>query len=224
MPVNGLLRFSAAVDRLNDRIGNWIQWLTLFMVIVGAVNALLRYATRYAGVSLSSNAFIDLQWYMFSLVFLLGAAWGVNHGAHVRVDVMYERLSARTQAVIDLLGTVLFLVPFSLVMLYVSWPPVRNSWSIRETSPDPGGLARYPIKTVILICFALLVLQGLSEAIKKVAVLTGHDGDGDPDLGGTQSGHVDPRPAGTGHPPDPDATASADSPADTDADSNPEPS
>ena len=188
LPVNGLLRFSGAVDRMNDKIGSWIQWLTLFMIIVGAVNALLRYATRFAGVSLSSNAFIDLQWYMFSLVFLLGAAWGLNNGAHVRVDVWYERLRPRTQAIIDLAGHVLFLIPFSLVMLYVSWPPVRNSWSIRETSPDPGGLARYPIKTVILICFALLALQGVSEVIKKVAFLRGDL----PSKGSTQASGVAP--------------------------------
>lgn len=168
-----LLALSAAIDRMNDRIGGVIQWLTLAMVVVGAANALLRYATRFAGVSLSSNAFLDLQWYMFSLVFLLGAAWGLRHGAHVRVDVMYERLSARRQAWIDLFGTVLFLIPFSVLMLYVSWPPVRNSWSIRETSPDPGGLARYPIKTIILICFALLLLQGVSEVIKKIDILRG---------------------------------------------------
>jgi TRAP-type mannitol/chloroaromatic compound transport system permease small subunit len=171
--VRALLRASGAIDRMNAKIGSWIQWLTLFMVIVGSVNALLRWATRYAGVSLSSNAFIDLQWYMFSLVFLLGAAWGLGNGAHVRVDVMYERLSQRTQAIIDLLGTVLFLIPFSIMMLYVSWPPVRNSWAIREASPDPGGLIRYPIKTVILVCFALLLLQGVSEAIKKIDVLRG---------------------------------------------------
>lgn len=168
-----LLSFSAAIDRMNDRIGGVIQWLTLAMVVVGAANALLRYATRFAGVSLSSNAFLDLQWYMFSLVFLLGAAWGLTHGAHVRVDVMYERLSVRRRAWVDLAGTILFLIPFSLLMLYVSWPPVRNSWSIRETSPDPGGLARYPIKTVILICFALLLLQGISEVIKKIDILRG---------------------------------------------------
>lgn len=182
-----LLRFSQAIDRANQRIGSWIQWLTLFMVVIGAVNALLRYATRYAGVSLSSNAFIDLQWYMFSLVFLLGAAWGLNNAAHVRVDVMYERLGRRAQAIVDLLGTILFLIPFSLMMLYVSWPPVRNSWAIRETSPDPGGLARYPIKTVILVCFALLFLQGVSEVIKKVDQLgRGHPPEDD---GSAAGGH-----------------------------------
>lgn len=191
-----LLAFSAAIDRMNDRIGDLIQWLTLAMVLVGAVNALLRYITRFAGVSLSSNAFLDLQWYMFSLVFLLGAAWGLNHGAHVRVDVMYERLSARRRAWIDLIGTILFLIPFSVLMLYVSWPPVRNSWAIRETSPDPGGLARYPIKSVILICFALLLLQGISEVIKRIDVLRGggppQDKTTPPDPHGGAGTHVAP--------------------------------
>jgi len=197
--LKGLLRLSTAIDRLNDRIGSVIQWLTLAMVVVGAVNALLRYATRYAGVSLSSNAFIDLQWYMFSLVFLLGAAWGLKNEAHVRVDVMYERLSVRARATIDLLGTALFTIPFSILMLYVSWPPVRNSWSIWETSPDPGGLARYPIKTVIMICFALLLLQGISELIKKIEILRTGDS-GSPSTPSVDEGLSSPTVSGDGSP------------------------
>ena len=210
VPVNRLLRLSDAIDRLNKKIGSWIQWLTLFMIIVGSVNALLRYASRYAGMSLSSNAFIDLQWYMFSLIFLLGAAWGITNGAHVRVDVMYERLSERAKAIIDLAGTLLFLIPFSVMMLYVSWPPVRNSWAILETSPDPGGLARYPIKTVILICFVLLLLQGISEVIKKVDYLRG--GGSAPDAtraaglaGDDQAQRSDDAPQGSDDAPAPEA-------------------
>jgi TRAP-type mannitol/chloroaromatic compound transport system permease small subunit len=133
-----LRRLSALVDGLNDRIGAAIRWLALIMVLVGAFNAIARYLTRYTGVSLSSNAYLDLQWYFFSLIFLLGAAYGLNHDVHVRVDVLYERLGRKTRAWIDLAGTVLFLLPFSLLMLWVSWPPVRNSWVIRETSPDPS--------------------------------------------------------------------------------------
>jgi len=168
-----LRRFSTAVDGLNDFIGGAIRWLALVMVLVGAFNALARYATRYTDVSLSSNAYLDLQWYMFSLIFLLGAAYGLNHDVHVRVDVVYERLSAKAQAWIDLAGTVLFLLPFSVLFLWVSWPAVRNSWSIQEVSPDPGGLARYPIKAVILVCFVLLILQGLSQVVKQVDVIRG---------------------------------------------------
>lgn len=164
-----LLRFSAAIDRANDRIGAAIPWLVLLMVLVGAFNALARYATRrYPGVSLSSNAFFDLQWYMFSLIFLLGAAYGLNRDVHVRVDVLYSRLSVRGRAWIDLVGSVLFLLPFCVMMLWVSWPAVRNSWAVLEGSPDPGGLPRYPIKTLILVSFFLLLLQGVSQAIKQI--------------------------------------------------------
>ncbi|MEJ2204580.1 MAG: TRAP transporter small permease subunit [Gemmatimonadota bacterium] len=166
-----LRRLSTLVDALNDRIGAAIRWLALIMVLVGAFNAVARYLTRYTGVALSSNAYLDLQWYFFSLIFLLGAAYGLRHDVHVRVDVLYERLSKRARAWIDLAGTVLFLLPFSLLMLWVSWPAVRNSWSVREVSPDPGGLPRYPIKAVILVGFVLLVLQALSQVVKQIDIL-----------------------------------------------------
>ena len=172
-----LLRFSAAIDRFNDKIGSAIQWLALVMVIIGAFNAIARYADRYTGLSLSSNAYLELQWYIFSLVFLLGAAYGLNHDYHVRVDVLYARLSRRARAWIDLIGSVLFLAPFASVMLWVSWGPVRNSWAILETSPDPGGLPRYPIKTVILVSFFLLLLQAISQIVKNAAILTEPESD-----------------------------------------------
>ena len=165
------LRLSSAIDRLNEAAGSWIRWLALAMVLIGAYNALARYASRYAGVSLVSNAYVDLQWYLFSLIFLLGAAYGLKRGVHVRVDVLYSRMSVRGKAWIDLAGHFAFLLPFSLLMLWVTWPAVRNSWVIRETSPDPGGLVRYPIKAVILVSFALLFLQGVSEAIKTIHTL-----------------------------------------------------
>ena len=171
--MNLLRRFSRAVDGLNERIGTAIRWLALFMVLLGAFNAIARYLTKYTGMSLASNAYTELQWYFFSLIFLLGAAYGLRHDVHVRVDVLFARLSKKAQAWIDLAGTVLFLVPFCVLMLWVSWPAVRNSWSIKETSPDPGGLPRYPIKAVILLCFVLLLLQGLSHIVKQVEVLRG---------------------------------------------------
>lgn len=176
------------VDRLNDRVGAAIQWLALLMVLVGAFNALARYATRFTGIALSSNAYLDLQWYFFTLIFLLGAAYGLNHDYHVRVDVVYAELRPRAKAWLDLLGTMLFLIPFSVVMLWVSWRPVWNSWVIRESSPDPGGLPRYPIKAVILLAFLLLLLQGFSHALKQATILWGSkpsDGTGDvgPKLG-----------------------------------------
>jgi len=169
--VTSLLRLSAAIDRLNDRVGSAIQWLALVMVVVGAFNALARYAGRFTSVSLSSNAYIELQWYLFSLIFLMGAAYGLNHDYHVRVDVLYERWGRRARAWVDLIGSVLFLVPFAALMLWVSWGPVARSWGILETSPDPGGLPRYPIKTVILVSFFLLLLQGISQIVKNAATL-----------------------------------------------------
>ena len=171
--MSSLQRVAAMIDRLNDRIGAAIQWLALLMVLVGAFNAVARYTTRYTGLALSSNAYLDLQWYFFTLIFLLGAGYGLHHDYHVRVDVVYEKMGDKAKAWVDLIGTVLFLIPFSAVMLWVSWRPVWNSWAIRESSPDPGGLPRYPIKAVILVAFLLLLLQGLSHALKQVDVLWG---------------------------------------------------
>jgi len=169
--VTALQRISAAIDRLNDRIGSAIQWLALVMVVIGAFNAIARYADQYTGMSLSSNAYLDLQWYFFSLIFLMGAAYGLNHDYHVRVDVMYARLSRRARAWIDLTGSVLFLVPFAVLMSWISWGWVVRSWTILETSADPGGLPRYPIKTVVLVSFLLLLLQALSQIVKNAAIL-----------------------------------------------------
>lgn len=175
-----LLRLARGIDRLNDRIGASLRWLALLMVLIGAYNAIARYVSRYAGASLSSNALNELQWYMFSVIFLLGAAYGLEKDVHVRVDVLYSRLSAKGRAWIDLLGSLLFLIPFAVLMLAVATPAVVNSWSIGETSPDPGGLPRYPIKALILVSFGLLLLQGLSQVVKQVAVLVGVDPPGNP--------------------------------------------
>ena len=166
---------SVSIDGLNDKIGAAIRWLTLVMVLVGAGTAILRYSARGLELSLNLTPPTEFQWYLFSLIFLLGAAYGLNHDVHVRVDVMYERLSKKRRALIDLAGTLIFLIPFALVMLYVSWPAVSNSFSIREMSPDPGGLPRWPIKIVILVSFVLLTLQGLSQIVKQIDILSGED-------------------------------------------------
>jgi TRAP-type mannitol/chloroaromatic compound transport system permease small subunit len=141
------------------------------MVLIGAYNAVARYLDRFTGWGLSSNTYIELQWYLFSLVFLLGAAYTLKHDSHVRVDVLYGRLSARNKAWVNLLGVVLFLFPFCLLMLIMSWSSVQNSWSVMEMSPDPGGLPRYPIKTVIPIAFILLMFQGVSMLVAQIDVL-----------------------------------------------------
>jgi TRAP-type mannitol/chloroaromatic compound transport system permease small subunit len=151
-----------------------VGWLTLAMVLLGAFNAVARYLDRDFDLGLSSNAQIELQWYLFGIIFLLGGVYALRRGAHVRVDVLYNLLSVRARAWLDLGGTVLFLIPLAIFALWVSWPAVHNSWLIREQSPDPGGLPRYPIKVVILVAFALLLVQAGSEVIKQLAVITGH--------------------------------------------------
>ena len=168
-----LNRVAKAIDTVNDRIGAMIRWLALAMVLVGATTAVLRYSSRGLGVSLNLTPPTELQWYLFSLIFLLGAAYGLRQDVHVRVDVLYSELNPKKRAWIDLIRHVLFLIPFCIVMLYVSWPAVHNSWSIREISPDPGGLPRYPIKIVILLSFVLLVGQGYSQILKQISVLRG---------------------------------------------------
>ena len=167
------LQLSRAIDSLNEAIGRFIGWLTLAMVLVGAYNTVVRYLGGAIGRNLSSNAYVEAQWYLFSLVFLFGASYAFRRNAHVRVDLVYGRLTERARAWVDLIGTLLLMLPFTLFALWVSWPSVRNSWSVREVSPDPGGLARYPITTMILLALALLALQGISHAIRQIAVLTG---------------------------------------------------
>ncbi len=166
--MRALLALAKAIDVLSEGVGRIIAWLTLLVALLSAGNALMRY-----GFSYSSNAYLEAQWYMFSLIFLLGGAYALKKNAHVRIDLIYGRLSPRTRAWIDLLGTLLFLIPMALGVLYLAWPWAMTSLAIRETSPDVGGLPRWPIKLALLVGFALLALQGLSELIKRIAFLAG---------------------------------------------------
>jgi len=166
-------RLSRGIDRLNDYIGSIIRWLALVMVLVGAATAVLRFASGQLGFSINLTPPTEVQWYLFSVIFLLGAAYGLRCNAHVRVDVLYERLSERTQALIDFLGGIIFLLPFSGAMLYYSWRPVRNSFQIREISPDPGGLPRWPIKALIIVSFVLLAVQGIVQVARSAGVVFG---------------------------------------------------
>ena len=170
--------FAGAVDRLNGGLGRVVAWLTLAMVLVGAFNATVRYLGRFTGADLASNAYIELQWYLFSALFLLGAADALRQDAHVRVDVAYGRFPKRVQGIVDLFGTFVFLLPFCILAIATSLPAVEASWAIYEQSPDPGGLARYPIKTLIPICFVLVALQGLAQAVRAWSRARGRD-DGD---------------------------------------------
>lgn len=155
-------------------MGRLTYWLVLLMVGIGVWNVAGRYLGRSIGQNLTSNALIEGQWYIFDLVFLLGAAYALRHDEHVRVDIFYKNLPAKWKALANLIGTLLFLIPFSLMVIYYSWGTIINSWAIWEMSPDPGGLPRYPIKSMIIVGFVLLILQGISEAIKNWAIFTGY--------------------------------------------------
>ena len=183
-----LLKLSRGIDRLNDTIGSGIYWLCFAMVLVAAFNSIVRYGGRFVGVDWSSNAYLEAQWYLFSVVFLLGAAVTLRDDAHVRVDVVYGRLGERARTWIDLVGTLAFLIPFSVLALVVSWPAVANSWKILEGSPDPGGLPRYPIKSLILVAFVLVILQGVAQAIRCVSRLRGNAADPEAAAASPESG------------------------------------
>lgn len=163
-----LLKISGLIDALNERIGRAVKWLLLLAVLVSAGNALFRY-----GFNKSSNAWLEIQWYLFALVFLLGAGYALKHNAHVRIDILYGRFSPRVQAWIDLIGSLLFLLPMAGLVAWLGGSMFADSYAIGEMSPDAGGLSRWPIKLVIPVGFALLALQGVSEAIKRVAFLQG---------------------------------------------------
>lgn len=167
------LRLSRQIDRWNFRLGQAMGWLVVAMLAIGSWNVIGRYLGRAIGQNLTSNTSIELQWYLFSGVFLLGAAYTMQRNGHVRVDVFYKNWSPRTQAIANLVGTVLFLMPFSALVLMASWQWTANAWMVQELSPDPGGLPRYPIKGLILISFVVLMIQGVSEIIKNLAIIAG---------------------------------------------------
>jgi TRAP-type mannitol/chloroaromatic compound transport system permease small subunit len=166
--MTSLLRLSRAIDRLNEWIGKSVAWLGLAAVLVCTGNAVARYL-----FNTGSNAWLELQWYFNSAVFLLVAAYTLKRNDHVRIDVIAGRLPVRAQAWIDLLGGLFMLLPATLIIAWYSWPSLVNSWHILEYSSDPGGLIRWPVRLLIPVAFGLLALQGISEVIKRVAFLRG---------------------------------------------------
>lgn len=167
--MNFLLRLTRLIDALNERVGRSVLWLVLVAVLVSAINAIVRKA-----FNLSSNAFLELQWYLFSAIFMLGAGYTLLQGEHVRIDVIVGRLSPRRQAMVELIGTTLFLLPVSLLLMYLSWPMFVDSLINAEQSSNAGGLPRWWVKVLLPAGFGLLALQGISELIKRIAFLTGH--------------------------------------------------
>ena len=166
--MQALLRFSAAIDKLNEWIGKSAAWLGLAAVLVCTGNAVARYA-----LNTGSNAWLELQWYFNAAVFLLIAGYALRRDEHVRIDVVAGRLSERAQAWIDLFGALFMLLPAVIIIAWYSWPSLANSWDIQEYSSDPGGLIRWPVRLLIPVAFVLLALQGVSEIIKRVAFLRG---------------------------------------------------
>ncbi len=163
-----LLRLSRLIDNFNERIGRAAAWFGLLAVIVCAISASLRYT-----VNIGSNAWLELQWYFNSVMFMLVAAWALKRNDHVRIDVIAGKLSPGAQAWIDIFGALFMLMPTVLIIAWYSWPTLVNSYEISEYSSDPGGLIRWPVRLLIPICFGMLALQGISEVIKRFAFLMG---------------------------------------------------
>jgi TRAP-type mannitol/chloroaromatic compound transport system permease small subunit len=166
--VNFLLRLSRAIDWVNERVGHLVYWLILVAVVVSAGNATVRYL-----FDKSSNGWLELQWYLFSAVFLLASGYTLLHNEHVRIDVINSHLPPRLRAWIDLLGGVFFLMPMALIIMALAWPVFLESVLRDEVSSDAGGLLRWPVKLLIPVGFLLLALQGVSEIIKRAGFLLG---------------------------------------------------
>jgi TRAP-type mannitol/chloroaromatic compound transport system permease small subunit len=167
--MRSLLAFSALIDALNEKIGAVCNWLVLLACVVSAGNAMVRYA-----YDTSSNAWLEIQWYMFAVIVMFGAAYTMKRNEHVRVDLLYMNMSRRGQLWIDILGTLVFLLPTCTILAWLSWPFFIQSFNVYEHSSNAGGLLRWPIKLVLPVGFALVALQGLSELIKRVAFLNGY--------------------------------------------------
>src|SRR3954463_8689259 len=166
--MGALLKFSQAVDRLNALVGRWVIWLILGSTVISALNAIVRKA-----FNTSSNAYLEVQWYLFAAAFLLASGYTLLNGEHVKIDVVSSHLTKRKQIWIDIIGFTLFLTPMCLVILYLGVPFFLQAYRSGEMSSNAGGLIRWPVYLMMPIGFALLLLQGLSELIKRIAFAMG---------------------------------------------------
>jgi TRAP-type mannitol/chloroaromatic compound transport system permease small subunit len=166
--VSALLSLSRLIDRLNERIGQAFYWLVLVTVLISAANAVVRKVFNY-----SSNGLLEIQWYFFSAIFLLLAGYTLLRNEHVRIDVISSRLSKRAQAWIDILGTLFFLLPMAILLMWLSWPVFVDAYQRNEVSTNAGGLIIWPARLLVPIGFFLLVAQGVSELVKRIAFLGG---------------------------------------------------
>jgi len=166
--VSSLLSLSRLIDRANERIGHAVYWLVLATVLISAANAVVRKAFNY-----SSNAYLEIQWYLFSAIFIFLAGYTLLRNEHVRIDVLAGRFSKRVQTWIDIFGTLFFLLPMAILIMWLSWPVFVDTYVHHEISTNAGGLIIWPARLLVPIGFALLVLQGISELIKRIAFLRG---------------------------------------------------
>jgi TRAP-type mannitol/chloroaromatic compound transport system permease small subunit len=166
--MNAMLKVSHLIDGLNDRLGRGLMWLILAAVLISAGNAIVRKA-----FDMSSNALLEIQWYLFASVFMLGSGFAFLKNAHVRIDFISNHLSAKTRNLIDMVGIVVFLFPLCYMLIVISWPLFVNAWNSGEMSQNAGGLIRWPMYALIPLGFMLLALQGLSELIKRAAFIAG---------------------------------------------------
>ena len=180
--MHALLRLSGVIDRAIEKLGGISNWIVILTIAVGFYNVAARYIGRFIGLKLSSNGLIELQWYLFSIIFCFGFAYILKHGANVRVDFLYTNWSEKQRSLVDFIGTVFFLIPFCLIGIWVTFNPILLSWGLLpdgswgtwEVSSDADGLPRAPIKTMVLVAFILLLLQSISQAIKYFAILMGY--------------------------------------------------
>lgn len=173
--MSAALAYQRFADRVSEFFGYIAQFFVLLTIVVGLINTVLRYVGATTGNKLTSNVVIEAQWYLYSMIFLLGFGYVLKNGINVRVDFWFAHQSKRTKAWIDLIGHSISLIPFCALGLWISWQGVSFSWSILEQSPDADGLPRYPIKTMILVGIIILSIQAVAEVIKTIAVLRGID-------------------------------------------------
>jgi TRAP-type mannitol/chloroaromatic compound transport system permease small subunit len=166
--VAALLKLSRLIDWINEWIGKVAMWMVLATVLISAGNAIMRKA-----FNVGSNAYLEIQWYLFAAVFMLAAGYVFLHNGHVRIDFISSRLSKRTNAIIDALGIVIFMIPLCVILIDLAWPFFMRTYLSGEMSENAGGLIRWPVILLIPLGFAILLMQGVSELIKRVAFLVG---------------------------------------------------
>ena len=167
--MTALLKLSRLIDLMNTWIGKLTMWLVLAAVLISAGNAIIRKT-----FNIGSNAFLEIQWYLFAAVFMLGVGYVMLKNAHVRIDFISGKLSKRTNAIIDAIGIVVFTIPLSIIMIDLGWPLFMRAYTSGEMSQNAGGLIRWPVMGLVPLGFAILLLQSVSELIKRIGFLTGH--------------------------------------------------